>query len=140
MACLCLCVWGDVCLFVRLCICMYVKRQHVCIGRCYFLSPFVSSYSHTQTHNPSHQRLMPCRTESLVCCKTENNIHLLCLRTQFNCCVFSCSMVMGVFCCFRWFSASALSRWGFLSSGPMKLFQIINMPALHAQLTPWPRV
>lgn len=62
------------------------------------MPPLVLSYSHKQTHNPSHQRPVPCRTESLVCCITENSIHLLCLGTLFNClCVSSCSLVRGVF-------------------------------------------
>lgn len=91
MACLCVCVWGGMCLLVRLCICMFVNKDNTFAFEgttfCLFLSPL----SHTQTdtniktHSPSLQRLMPCSTESLVCCLTENNIHLLCLRTLFNC-------------------------------------------------------
>lgn len=137
MVCLCLCACvGEAC--VCLCAVAYAcvwKDNRLAIEGATFLSRFVPSYSHKQTHNPSHQGLMPRRTESLVCCITENSVGLLCLRTLLSCvclaagrtgCVLFCFVFFSIHVFFTW----ALKRWSFFS------FQIVSMPTLHAQLTP----
>lgn len=76
-------------------------------------------YVHTDTHMHTHvlthitplQCLLPFRTESPVCCITENSIHLLCLRTLFNYCASSCNMVMGVFFSLSFFPEQSKSVW-----------------------------